>query len=203
MYDRLTGDVLELTPTSAVVEVRGVGYDLAIPMSTFDRLKGEKRACIYTHVHVREDELRLYGFASKQERALFRLFLSVSGVGPSIGLACLSQLSPLEAIQALSAGDVSTMQRVKGVGKRVAERIIVDLRERAQAFGGSMEHEPTSLGAAPLEPDIQELAVRALVELGFQRKSARDRVLKVANSLDAAGGAAGLEEVVKECLQRN
>ena len=212
MYDRVTGELVELSPTSAVIDVGGIGYELAVPLSTYDQLKGrrgtgESQARLFTYLHVREDELRLYGFASDQERRLFRLVLSVNGVGPSIALACLSLLSPEEALNALAAGDVKTLQRVKGVGRRVAERMVVDLKDRAAVLATTFTDVGSSRGAASsahpsdLAPSLQEDAVRALVELGFPRKAAETRVAGVLEELSNADSKADLESLIKACLR--
>ena len=121
MYHHLRGQIVELSPTSAVMDVSGVGYDLRIPLSTFDRLKGQKEAHLFTHLHVREDELRLYGFATVAERELFRFLSSVSGVGPSIALAALCTLAPEDIARALAGAltdeELRSQMRSKGLAQ--------------------------------------------------------------------------------------
>jgi len=210
MYDRMRGELEDLTPTFAVLQVGGISYEIAVPLSTFNALKGEREARLFTHLRVREDEQRLFGFATAQERRFFRLVLSVNGVGPSIGLACLSLLSPEEALQALAAGSAETLQRVKGVGRKLAERLVVELKDRAAALAAVSESQagqPPSLEEAfvnarlsGLGPVEAEEAVRALVELGFQRKAAQDRVKGAVEANRER--PLSLEELIKSCLRQ-
>ncbi len=207
MYDRLRGELVELTPVSAVVDVAGVGYELAIPQSTFASLRGSRSALLFTHLHVREDELRLYGFASQEERRIFRLVLGVNGVGPAIALACLS-ISPREIVAALAAGEVKTLQRVKGVGRRVAERMVVDLKDRAAAMTAAWDGDrpSTSTSVRVIEPSRdgvslgaakRQEAERVLVELGFARGAAEERVEEALVELTDPT----LEDVIKWCVR--
>ncbi len=213
MYDYFKGELVDLLPTTAVVEVGGIGHIFSIPLSTYDRLKrdggGGTHVRLNVHLYLREDEMRLYGFATHEERRLFRMVLSVTGVGPSIALACLSALRPEEVLEALAGGECKTLQRVKGVGRRVAERMIVDLKERAGALideraeaavrppgrfpGGG----PGNLGASD-----QEDAVKALVELGYQRKAAESLVASAVERFTAHDHHVGLEELIKSCLRQ-
>ncbi len=208
MYHHLRGKVVDLGPTSVVIEVSGVGYDLRIPLSTFERLKGAAEADVYTHLHVREDELRLFGFGTPEERELFRLLLSVSGVGPGIALSALCALSPTELAQALAASDHKLLQRVKGVGRKLAERLSLELRERAQKLlpvlgvVGTPDRRPQSSAEDPIRRsrDAQD-AIAALVSLGFEKKSAEERVDATSARLSAGARTVPIETFIKECLR--
>jgi Holliday junction DNA helicase RuvA len=213
VYHHLRGTVLDLNPTCVVIEAAGVGYDVSIPLSTYDRLKGKSEACIYTHLYVREDELRLYGFSTVAERELFRLLLSVSGVGPSIALAGLCALSPAEVAAALSSGDHAKLQRIKGVGRKLAERLGVELRERAQRLAmtlglpsggdGGERHAGAASGAPPARAPEALDAIAALVTLGFDKKSAESRVDAACRKLEGPdrSGKVDVESLLKTCLQ--
>ncbi len=209
MFDRFRGAVAELSPTRVVFEVGGVGYDLSIPLSTFDTLKrvgdGES-VVVFVHLHVREDDLRLFGFASKEERRLFRMVLAVSGVGPGIALAALSTFAPAELLGTLAAADSKALQRVKGIGRKVAERLVVELKDRAAALVGSLEpvapSGASSSVASGFDPRDVDDAVRALVEIGYPSKSALHLVETSLAGFAARGERASLEDVIKECLRQ-
>ena len=175
----------------AVVDVGGVGYAVHVPLSTQDALEGQEEVSLFTHLVVREDDLRLYGFATKSERAVFVLLLSVSGVGPSIALAALSALGVEELSSALAHGELKTLQRIKGVGKRVAERLVVELKDRVSATGPAVAGE--SAGRADR---LLEDAASALVQLGYSAKDARGRV-----EAAAAGGGSTVQDLIREALR--
>ncbi len=211
MYHHVRGDLRELTPASAVVEAGGIGFDVRIPLSTFERLRGQTQACLFTHYHVREDEHRIYGFATKAERDLFRLLISVTGVGPTIAVQALSALSPADVAGAICQGDLKVLQKVKGVGKKLAERLVIELRDRVGGLlvvlGASQTLIDASLLATPLrdpllgQPAASD-AVLALVSLGFDRKQAEDRVTARLRSLNAAGESRlDAETLIKDCLR--
>ena len=208
MYHHVRGEVLELSPTAVVVETGGIGFDLRIPLSTYRQLKGKTEAMLLTHFHVREDEHRLFGFATTAERDLFRLLLSVSSVGPATALACLCALTPEEVVRAILADDFRTLQRVKGVGRRLAERLALELKERVDSLAKSLgvavpqasAARQTGLGAAAT-PEVTD-AVLALVSLGFERKKAEERVEETFRSLVGEGRELDVEGIVKECLRQ-
>lgn len=206
MYDQLRGRLLELSPTCAVLEVGGIGFDLRIPLSTFEKLKGLKEVSAYTHLHVREDDLRLFGFASRAERDLFRLCLSVTGVGPSIALAALSAMAPARLVKALAEGDAAQLQEIKGVGRKLAERLALELRDRVGALAvacgaeGSLSREATEVVRRPEVADT----IAALITLGFERKTAteRARLAALEQLKTSADGALDVEKLIKTCLRR-
>jgi Holliday junction DNA helicase RuvA len=203
-----------LSPTSLVLEAGGVGYDIRIPLSTHDALRGKEEACVYTHLHVREDDMRLFGFATTAERELFRFLVSVSGVGPSIALAGLCALSPEEVAQAISSGDHRTLQRIKGVGRKTAERIALELRDRVEEIGetlglgerGEGETRKDTVSPPLLRSGVVVDAISALMALGFDRKAAEERVDTTYRQLQARradpdADPPEVEVLIKECLR--
>ncbi|HUJ39477.1 MAG TPA: Holliday junction branch migration protein RuvA [Candidatus Acidoferrales bacterium] len=190
MIALLRGTLLEKRPGQLLVEVAGVGYDVHIPLSTFaavGALRAEVTLLIYTHV--REDQLALYGFLTAREKHLFELLLSVSGVGPSLALKILSGLSVEEIIPAVRRGDVAGLTRIPGVGRKTAERVIVELRDKLAA-ADSAAAEPR-VARSQIEEDL----FSALVNLGYERKETERAVEKLRReglpaSFDAALRAA-------------
>jgi len=171
----LRGRVLEKQPSRVIVDVGGVGYDVSVPLSTF-YTAGEPGAEIVLriHTHVREDQLALYGFATALELAVFERLIGVSGIGPRLALAVLSGMEPRELTTAIERGDLARLTRIPGVGKKTAERIVVELRDRlpkaVAAVGGGAE------ATAPGDARREDLA-SALGNLGYDRR-AIDRVLE-------------------------
>jgi Holliday junction DNA helicase RuvA len=178
MYESVRGRLVSKAPGHVVVETGGIGYRIAIPLSTYERLPacdGEVR--LHLHLVVREDEWRLMGFATDEERALFRACLGVNGVGPATALALLSGLSAKELRAAVAGGDVAALTRVKGIGKKTAERLVADLRDAVAAEIAAEGHPAISRGPAAD-------AVAALVALGIDPADAAERVRRVAGSGD-------------------
>ena len=150
MYEHLRGRLDTKTPVNAVVDVGGIGFSLSIPLSTFDRLPSTgEGVLLYTDLVVREDAHRLFGFASREERALFRMLLGVSGVGPAVALAIVSDMDLGTFRETIGGGDAARLRRVKGVGKRLSERLVVELRD---ALGGS---EPLVSGTSEADGGAQ------------------------------------------------
>jgi Holliday junction DNA helicase RuvA len=188
---RLKGRILDKGPSHVVIDVQGVGLLVRTPVSSFDRLgrKGEE-AEILTHLHVRDDSLDLYGFADEKERRLFRMLLTVSGIGPRSALGILSGMN-VEALEsAILGGDVPTLTRVPGVGKKTAQRIIVELRG---PLSSASDLFPTTGSAG----DRLGSAVDALVALGLRRGEAYRSAARVAQ---ASGPQATTEEIVRAVL---
>lgn len=173
MITRLSGPVLEKRPTEVVVDVQGVGYLVLIPTSTFEALPDRgARASLFTHLHVREDAMTLFGFATTDERAVFQMMLAVSGVGPKLALAALSAMRPSEIRAHVAAGDVGFLTRIPGVGRKTAERLVVELRDRFEKLdlaGGG----PVGTAATGARGD----ALAALEALGYSRAAA-DKALR-------------------------
>jgi holliday junction DNA helicase RuvA len=179
VYHHVEGELVVLSPTRAVVDAGGVGYECRIPLSTFTALKGKEHAKVrlLTHLHVLEDDLRLYGFVSERERDLFRLITSISGVGPGIGFAVLATFDPAAFAGAIACGDAKALQKIKGVGAKLSERMILELKDRAAALaalgGGDGASGTAAVGA---EGRVVQDAIALLETLGYASKEARERV---------------------------
>jgi Holliday junction DNA helicase RuvA len=174
MIAYLRGRVLEKQPSRVIVDVSGVGYDVSVPLSTF-YTAGEPGAeiTLRIHTHVREDQLALYGFATVLELAVFERLIGVSGIGPRLALAVLSGMEPRELTAAIERGDLARLTRIPGVGKKTAERIVVELRDRLpKALAGMADQ---SAAAAPVDIRRDDLT-SALGNLGYDRR-AIDKVL--------------------------
>ncbi len=191
MIGRLEGKLAEKTPEGVLVDVSGVGYDVRIPLSTFLELPDEGKIVRFrVHTYVREDQLQLFGFLSEQERSLFRLFLSVSGVGPRLALALLSGLPVPRVVRAIRERDLAALRSIPGVGNKTAERILVDLRDKVGRLVGV--ELPTPAGEA------EEATVSALVNLGYARGQAEKAVSVALEQLD---DAPAIEDLIREALR--
>ena len=183
MYHYLSGRLIEKTAASAVVEAGGVGYYLSIPVSTFTALPEIGQSVkILTYFVVREDVQQLYGFFTEEERQLFRLLLSVSGIGPKTGLTVLSGVSIHDLKRAILDNDLVLLTSVPGVGRKTAERLVVELREKIvvdEKRGAGLPR-----GKMPQQDDLIEDSLRALVELGYRKQNAQDAVRKAVKSLE-------------------
>jgi Holliday junction DNA helicase RuvA len=194
MIERLTGTVAAKTDEGLVIDVGGVGFLLEVSGVTLrDMPPVGAGATLFTHLHVREEALQLYGFSTEEERELFRLFLGVSKIGPRLALAALSCRRAPDLKRALAAGDVALFSSVPGIGKKTAERIILELREKMGDFG--LVGSGTSRGGLPAEEGSVPVARAALVELGYTVSEA-DRLLA---PLDPERP---VEELVREALTR-
>ena len=199
MITFLHGKLTEALPTQVIVDVNGIGYEALIPLSSFDKLPqpgGEVK--LLTHLVVREDAHVLYGFMSAAERELFRLLInSVSGIGPKTALNILSGMNAITFRGAVAGGDVKALSQISGVGKKTAERIIVELRDKMGAAG---TWEASSAQRA-LSPDDQKIndATLALMALGFKQIEAHDSVRAAQAVL---GPQAGVEQLVRACLKK-
>ncbi len=199
MITFLQGKLVESIPTQAIVEVHGVGYEVLIPLSSFDKLPapgGEVH--LLTHLAIREDAHVLYGFMTAAERDLFRLLINnVSGIGPKIALNVLSGMNPVALRGAVANGDVKALSQISGVGKKTAERIVVELRDK---IGASATWEAASSQRALSDAD-QKIndAVLALMALGFKQPEAHDAIRASAAAL---GPQAGVEELVRASLKK-
>jgi Holliday junction DNA helicase RuvA len=201
MIARLEGLLIERTPTRVVIDVGGVGYEALIPLSTFSRLPDEgKTVALRIHTHVREDALQLFGFATELERAAFGLLLHASRVGPKLAQTILSGIEASVLVRAIERGDVATLRSVPGVGTKLAERIIVELRDRVVELV-DLEREPAAAAkpARGEEDGRRSELVSALVNLQTPRPKAE----RVAEEVVSDRGAdAPIEELVRAALQR-
>ena len=198
MIGWLSGRVVQAAPDRLILDVGGVGYQVAIPLSTYYEIqKADAGAAIrlFIHTHVREDALALYGFWSEREKELFERLIAVSGIGPRLAQVVLSGMAPDELIAALAAGDVAKLVRIPGVGKKTAERMVVELRDKLSA-GEALE---AVAGAA--EPSACDLRTRdallALISLGYKQADAQQRLRSILPRLKPA---ATVEEVVRAAL---
>lgn len=188
----LRGIVQELTPTYAVLEAHGVGYYVGISLQTSQKLSLGKEYLLYTQQIIREDAHLLFGFFDKEEKEMFNLLISVNGVGAVSAMIVLSSLELLEISQAILSGNSGVLQKVKGIGAKTAERIIIDLRDKVGKFEGG-SHEKTAL----VDNRVKEEALSALEVLGISRKMSEkiaDKILK--NSADMS-----VENLVKQVLK--
>jgi Holliday junction DNA helicase RuvA len=175
---RVRGRLVRKGPQEAIVDVGGVGYRVTIPLSTFYRI-GEPGAevALLTHTHVREDTLALFGFLTAAEQALFERLIAVSGVGPKLAVSILSGIEAPDLVSALRAGDVVRLTRIPGVGKKTAERLVLELKDRVQGLAAADEGGPAAPAAASAKEDL----VSALLHLGYSRPEAErgvERALK-------------------------
>ena len=179
MIAYLDGILAEKAPSSAVMDVHGVGYEVAIPLSTFDRLPAVgERTKLFTRLEVREDAQQLFGFATERERRLFALVTSVSGIGPKLALSALSGLSPAELERAVAAGDAKRIASVKGIGKKTAERLVIELKDKIDPIAAFAAED----GAGGIVDDKAAFvrdAMSALAALGMSEESAREQVQRV------------------------
>ena len=199
MITFLHGKLLEALPTQVIVDVHGVGYEVLIPLSSFDKLPQPGQDIkILTHLAVREDAHVLYGFMSIAERELFRLLINtVSGIGPKIALNVLSGISVTAFRGAVANADIKSLSQISGVGKKTAERIVVELKDKIGAAGAW----EASSAQRTLSPEDQKTndAVLALLALGFKQVEAHDSVRKAQHAL---GPAATIEDLVRACLRK-
>jgi Holliday junction DNA helicase RuvA len=190
----LRGILIEKHPNQAIVETGGVGYDVAIPVSTFTRLPdagAEVRLRI--HTHVREDALALYGFLTQDEKALFEKLIGVGGIGPTLAVKILSGLAAAELIPAIRRGDVEKLVRIPGVGKKTAERMVLELRDKLPAPVGEDAAAPAPEALSMVDQDV----LSALLNLGCARPHAEAAVRKA----KAAGAAADFEPLFRRALE--
>jgi Holliday junction DNA helicase RuvA len=190
----LRGSILEKHPNRLIVDVGGVGYDVAVPLSTFYGL-GEPggEVVLRIHTHVREDALLLFGFASRLEQELFEKLIGISGIGPKVALAVLSGIEPRELINAIHQTDLARLTAIPGVGKKTAERIVVELKDRLP----KVEHAPLpEAGGAPAPSVMRDDVLSALMNLGYHRPLAEKAV-------DAAlkSNAGGFEQSLRQALR--
>lgn len=199
MISFLRGKLVETLPTQATIDVNGIGYDVLIPLSSYDKLpQPGQEVKLLTHLVIREDAHMLYGFATGTERDLFRLLINnVSGIGPKTALNVLSGISVTAFRGAVANNDVKALAQISGVGKKTAERIVVELKDKIGAAGA---WEAASAQRALSEEDqkVSDAAL-ALMALGFKQVEAHDSVRKAQATL---GSQANVEELVRACLKK-
>ncbi len=194
MLDYINGGVVHKTPTAIVIETNGIGYKIHIPLSTFERIPDKEKVKVFTRLLINKDfEVRVYGFSSLEERGLFDLLLSVNGVGPNMALTILSASSVSEFKRFVIGNDSKALQRIKGVGKKTAERIILELKETVVSIV------PEEVSSA----ETRELAtisdaIMALISLGYARQAAEKAVNMATKNL---GTSEKVEVLIKEALR--
>jgi holliday junction DNA helicase RuvA len=183
----LRGKLLEKHPNQVIVETSGVGYDVAIPISTFSALpEAGSEVALRIHTHVREDAIALFGFLTGQEKALFEKLISVSGIGPSLAVKVLSGLATAAIIDAIRAGHIDQLVRIPGVGKKTAERMVLELKDKLDGIGAGVATAGVAVRAEPPLGDIEQDVLSALLNLGCQRAAAEAAVRKAKSSEPAA-----------------
>lgn len=191
MITHIQGRLVEKNPTDVVIDCNGVGYLIHISLHTFSKLPTSENVKLYTHLQVREDAHTLYGFSSPTEREIFRLLISVSGVGASTARTMLSSLSPQQVTEAIAAEDVVTIQSVKGIGLKTAQRVILDLKDKILKVYGLEDVSAVSSNTNKNE------ALSALETLGFARKQAE----KVCDKIVQQNPDATVEMIIKQALK--
>lgn len=201
MIARLSGTVISSRPDEVVVDVGGVGYQVHIPLSTFYRLADTQgRVCLFVHTHVREDAIQLFGFWSDVERTAFQRLIAVSGIGPKIALAVLSGIGVADMQRAVREGDRAVLERIPGIGRKTAERVLLELRERPTSRRGRGEN--TAHAVAPdvgsAVSSVDSDAISALVHLGYTEGAAFDAIVAVRRNADPR---APIEELLRSALR--
>ena len=194
MIEYIKGKTIEITPTDLVVECSGIGYKILISMQTYENLNGKPDITVYIHHYLREDEELYYGFATKDERELFRLLISVSGVGAATARIMLSSLTTDEIRNAILAEDLNKIKSIKGIGTKSAQRLILELKDKVSKGAGT---DTPALFTSLSNPAAEE-ATTALVMLGFTKPN----VNKAISSVLKESPAASLEEIIKMSLKR-
>ena len=204
MIEYIKGELTELTPTLAVVEAAGVGYALNISLNTYTGIQGKKEAKLYVHEVLiaggRDDSFTLYGFATRQERELYRMLISVSGVGANTARMMLSSMSPAELCDAIANGNEKLIKSVKGIGLKTAQRVIVDLKDKIVSSGIASElHVSTGREESPaINNAVKDEAVSAMTMHGFSPAPAA----KVVTAILTEQPDMAVELVIKEALKR-
>ena len=195
MISSLTGTLKFKSPTEVVVEVAGVGYAVTIPLSTYERLGAPNdTVTLLTHLHVREDALQLFGFASNEERSAFRQLISISGIGPKIAQAILSGIAVGELRRYIVSGNSSALTSIPGVGKKTAERLILELKDRVDKSSGYSD----TVTSTPSAIDARAEALAALLSLGYNRAAAESAIRK---AIVAEGAQPSIEQLIKSALR--
>ena len=192
MYAYIDGKLAFKSPSYVVIDAGGIGYQINISLNTYSKLGDTERCKLFTWLHVKEDAHTLYGFADEGERRLFLHLISVSGIGPNTGRMILSSITPEEIQAAIVKGDVSQIQRIKGIGPKSAQRLILELQDKLKKDG------PDTLISVPVNRTVKDEAMSALVMLGFA-KNAVEKVLD--NELNKNSGNLTVEQLIKFALK--
>lgn len=202
MIEYIHGDLTELTPTTAVIETAGVGYGLNISLNTYTAIQGKREVKLYIHEVLvtggRDDSFTLYGFASKQERELYRLLITVSGVGAGTARMILSSMSPSELCNVISTANEAMLKSVKGIGLKTAQRIIIDLKDKIVSLGIANELPANGAQIDLVNNDVKDEAVSALAMLGFSPAPSAKVVVEILKEQPDLK----VEQVIKMALKR-
>ncbi|WP_417089972.1 Holliday junction branch migration protein RuvA [Leyella stercorea] len=202
MIDYIKGELAELTPAQAIVEAYGVGYALNISLNTYEAIQGKQNVKLFVHEALvtsgRDDSYTFFGFASKQERDLYRLLITVSGVGANTARMILSSASPSELCNAISTGNERVLKSVKGIGLKTAQRIIVDLKDKILSLGIAQEVSAGTAADSTIPVDVRDEAVAALTMLGFSPAP----TAKVVTAILTDDATLPVEQVVKLALKQ-
>ena len=194
MYDYISGDIIELSPAELILDNNGIGYKFQISLNSYSRFREQSKAKIYIHHHLREDEELFYGFFTKDERHIFTLLISVSGIGPNTARMMLSSMTPDEIQGAIISGDVNTIKSIKGIGLKTAQRVIIELKDKIAkgASSGSDIIFDSQIN------NVRNEATSALVLLGFSKSN----IEKVLSATLKSKPDATLEELIKLALKQ-
>lgn len=202
MIEYIHGDLTELTPTTAIIETAGVGYGLNISLNTYTAIQGKREVKLYVHEVLvtggRDDSFTLYGFASKQERELYRLLITVSGVGAGTARMILSSMSPCELCNVISTANEAMLKSVKGIGLKTAQRIIIDLKDKIVSLGIANELPANGAQIDLVNNDVKDEAVSALAMLGFSPAPSAKVVVEILKEQPDLK----VEQVIKMALKR-
>jgi Holliday junction DNA helicase RuvA len=189
MIAHINGKLIEKNPTTLIIDCNGLGYEVKISLNTFSSIGSEEAVKVYTQFIVREDAQLLYGFATKEERDMFNHLISVSGIGPNTAMIMLSSLVPEEIAHAIQVEDVRTIQSIKGIGVKTAQRVIIDLKDKMVKMSFSPQISSTGHNTNRFD------ALTALVSLGFDKKNAEKAIEKVSQ------GDESVEQIIKGALK--
>jgi len=192
MYAYIDGKLVFKSPSYVVIDAGGVGYHINISLNTYSLLGNSERCKLYTWLYVKEDAHSLYGFADEGERRLFLHLISISGIGPNTGRMMLSSITPLEIQTAIISGNVALIQRIKGIGPKSAQRVILELQDKLRKEG------PDTLTVTPLNKTVKDEALSALVMLGFARNAA-EKVLE--QEINKNADELTIEQLIKSALK--
>ena len=192
MFDFIYGNIACKNPTTVTIETNGIGYKLHIPLSTFEKISDKEKAKLYTKLTIRDDEIKIYGFYSLEEREMFNLLLSVNGVGSNVALTILSSSSISQFESYVVSNDPKSLQRIKGIGKKTAERIILELKESIKSI--------LPFSTSPAETKNMAIisdAIMAMISLGYAKPEAEKAISKATDNIDVTEG---VEVLIKEAL---
>lgn len=197
MIEYIKGELADITPAMAVVDCNGVGYGINVSLNTYSAIQGKKEVKLFIYEAIREDAYVLYGFATKQERELFLMLITVSGIGGNTARMILSALSPSELCSVISSGNEKLLKTVKGIGLKTAQRIIVELKDKIALMGGDTSVD-SPMPAMTIHSEVHEEAIAALTMLGFAPAPSQ----KVVSAILKEEPSAAVEQVIKLALKR-